>query len=636
MSVTINKQILSDMMSVQEAEENKIVTPSDEDISKYGGLQETASQMISQISDSFGEKGLQSALSKLLGYTQTVPTIQEFIDDDKWLGNQIGEKLLPEQGLFPCWRAAMYEIYPNPFYSPVIECVGTGAIGIGKTTWAVAGAIYDLIRLCMLENPHKKFGLLNTTKISYAIINATLNLAGDIVYDKLYQMVITSPGIREFLNKSKARGHTLFNKNINVFIGSRASHALGEAIVGAILDEINFQQKVLDQAYNNYKSVKRRIESRFMDNTGSYPARVWMLSSKNREVDFLDTHISKVRGKKNKRGEETVKICDLPIWAAKGHHLELSGKTFKVFIGDDHRDAKILERPTDIIGLDESRILDVPIEFGETFRYDIHNALREVAGISISSIFKLIPSIEVINKGLRLNNPVFREEIQLDLYDKSDVLMDYMDLDNLLTPQYRYCPRYIHIDMGLKHDRLGMASSFVADTIKIKRKDPFTLLDTTIMEPLFMTEFTVAIRAKASSEIPIYKVKNFLYQLRGKGYPIAKITMDGFQSDNLRQDLLLMGFNADNLSVDRYKDPYLCLKNAYLQGRILSAYSAILKSELRGLVDVGKKIDHPPEGSKDVSDSQAGSVFSAYQDYLRYPALKSMAEKSRKHIVGEG
>ncbi|MHA1866821.1 MAG: hypothetical protein ACTSXD_02005, partial [Candidatus Heimdallarchaeaceae archaeon] len=442
-----------------------------------------------------------------------------------------------------------------------------------------------------------------------------------------YQMASESRKVRDLFNTSRERGHTLFKNNIGIFMGSRSSHALGMDVIGAILDEVNFQDKVADQAYNNYKAIKRRIESRFQSDTGHYPARVWMVSSKNRKIDFLDKHIEKNRNNKN------VKVYDYPLWEVIGHKRNYTGKTFKVFIGDQHRDPKIIIKDLDKIGLNESRIIDVPIEHRQPFEYDLVEALKDIAGVSISSVFKYIPSIEAINKALLLKNPVYREVITLDFYDKSDILADYCDLKNIMIPQYKYCPRYIHIDMGLKHDRLGISSSFVSDTVTIKSIDNQSGLEITLVEPQFMTEFIVTLESKTSSEIPIYKVKDFLLFLKNNGYPIAKVTIDGFQSSNLIQDLNLLGIKAELLSVDRTKDPYDCLKHGLLQQRWLAPKCEILKVELRELVDVGKKIDHPPDGSKDLSDSCAGSVYSAYQDFQKYPSMKSLVEKSKYEYI---
>jgi len=577
------------------------------------------SQLCEQILEAYGEKELYNVLAKMLGYEQAPPTIQEFIDSSDWLKDS-----LPY--IYPPWRKALYEIFPNPFHSPYSEVVFTGAIGTGKSLIATIGGLYDVARVCMLDNPHGKFGTGPAKKIAFAIMSATLTLAGNVVFDQMTDMIHTSPRFRMFLNTSRYK-RSLFKKNVDLFVGSRPSHALGMDVIGAILDEINFQNKVKAQAYKNYMSVKRRVESRFL-RAGGYFARMWLVSSKTNEEGFLEQHIIKMRDNTN------TQVYDYPLWELLKHKVDeqgrspYCGKTFKVFVGDDHRDPRIIERPSDAYGLDEARIIDVPVEHYNSFKYDIFSALREMAGHSIGSVHTFIPSKQLIAKATKLPNPVKREIIVLDFHDPTDILLDYLEKNKLSLPQFQYTPRYLHFDMSLgKMDRLGVASSFVSEVLPIKLRDASTGKIITVNEPFFMTEFAFTIEAKKGSEIPIYKLKNFIRDLSNLGYPLTKITMDGFQSDNLRQDLILMGYTAEKLSADLTKDPYEKLKESILQKRWLGPKYTILYDELKDLLDVGKKIDHPPNGSKDCADAVACSVYSAYTAYKQFPIIQSIVQE---------
>ena len=78
-------------------------------------------------------------------------------------------------------------------------------------------------------------------------------------------------------------------------------------------------------------------------------------------------------------------------------------------------------------------------------------------------------------------------------------------------------------------------------------------------------------------------------------------------------------------SVDRTRDPYDLFKDALLEGRWHGPDHPILKQELKDLIDMGDKIDHPLRvyggeiegeyrGSKDGADTVAGSVFVAHKN----------------------
>ena len=573
-------------------------------------------QLTEQLYQKYGEQAVHIALSELLGYEEIPPSIEQFVDGSDWLGSVL------EDGLYVPWRKALYEIYPNPFYSPFSEICLSGSIGSGKTSVGLIGCLYDLTRIMMLKEPQKKFGLLSTTTIAYAIINLTLTSAKNVLYNRLRDMIASSPILRsKNLEALRQRGKskTVFPKGIDIILGSRMGHALGADIIGAILDEMNFQDKVKDQAYKNYTTIERRIESRFLQPGNVYPARVWMISSKNKSSDFLEQHIKK------KINSSNVKIYDYPIWEIQKYKIKYCGKTFKVFCGDATKDPRIVKNKNDIIGIDEARIIDVPIEYYNKFKDDIHNSLRDLAGKSTDSVFKYIPSVEVINKALQLNNPVFKEEIVLDLNSKGENIIDFIDTKNLITPQYPYNHRHIHIDMALgKKDRLSIVSSFIANVSTNYKTDNRTGLEIPTREPFYITEFAIAIKARSGSEIPLYKIKEFLSLLKNSlGYPLVKVTQDGFQSAQLRQDLNMMGIESEYLSVDKTKEPYEILKQALISGKWLCVKSDILKKELTGLVDTGKKIDHLSDGSKDISDGCAGSIASAYYTYCKFPQIVS-------------
>lgn len=596
------------------------------EIEETTNITQVSDQLVKQLIDSYGERELYVTLSKLLGFENIPPSIDEFLQQDDWLGEQTNNG----DGIYLPWRETLRTIYPNSLYSPFAECCLSGSIGSGKTTVAIVGALYDLTKLLHMKNPQEFFSLLPTTRIAYAIINATIGLALDVVFDQMVQLIKNSKGLKAFMaGKGQAfQGSTIFKNNINIIVGSKPTHALGTAVIGAILDELNFATGI-NKSYDNYTTIKRRVQSRYLLPGGSYPARVWMVSSKKNTDSFLEGHISA-----NANSPDTL-IRSYSIWDIQRYKpgVKFSGEEFQVFIGDSNHDPKLLEGKGDSYGLDVSRVINVPVEYKREFQRDINNALRDLAGVSAGSTLKFIPSTEVIKSCLLLKNPIYKDVITLDFWDKTDRLDDYIDWKNIIIPQYRHSARYVHIDIGLKHDKLGISSTFVSTTTQQSRFDSLAGEVINTVEPNYITEFVICIEAKSSSEVPLYKVKEFLHNLKTRGYPLAKVTMDGFQSDNLRQDLLILGIQAELLSVDRTKNPYETFKAAMISGRWMSAKHSVLARELDGLLDVGAKIDHPALGSKDLADSVSGSLFSAYNEYSKFGLYNSLVEGYQKNPV---
>lgn len=573
-------------------------------------------QLVEQLVEAYGYEKAMDALAKLSGYTSTPPTIERFIFDDDYLGKMLGVD--PDTGknkVFSKWRAGLNEIFPNPFFSPYMEVIFSGAIGTGKSTIAIAGAMYDLCKLTHLKNPQARFQLLESTIIAYAVINATLTLAKDVLFDQLNQWIESSPYFRSLIHRSS--GRTRFPKSVDIIAGSRFDQVMGRAIVGAILDEMNFQTRVTDQAFKNYNSIRKRITSRFLGKGGAWPAHLWLVSSKSDETGWLQTHIDSMKD------VPSVRTFEYPIWDILIDKGIYSGERFKVFIGDQTRDPFIIERPEQIVGVDDALLIDVPIEYKIDFTKDIFTSLQDLAGSGTWSSRNFLTSRELIQECQIRENLVTQKIITLDFYDKSQKLIDYIiyhkiDMDSRA--------RFIHIDIGLKHDRTGIASTRFDGYVTLSRLDPTTGQIVKVREPIFYTDWVMAIEARPGHEVAIYKLQNLITDLRSRGYPIAKVSVDGYQSAYLRQNLSLLGFEAEELSVDKKKDPYYTFKNSILESRYNGVKHSIFNDELKDLLDNPKKIDHPHGGSKDVCDAICGSVWSAYQSQDQYANVMAPGE----------
>ncbi len=571
------------------------------------------------------KREIYSIVARLLGYEDIPPEIDTFLSDSAYLGDVLdGGKAVYEY-----WKAALRTIYPNPFESPFLEVVATGAIGIGKTTLAKVGSSYDISKMLLLSNPHRNYGLISTQKIEYAIINATMTLARSVIYDELIEWWRLSPFFSSFMRKNKSQD-TLFPKRINIVSGSRPSHFIGRAIFGAILDEMNFQDKVENQAYENYTNVLRRLKSRF--GTSKYlPGHLWLLSSKRRDSDPLQVHIER------SRNDPSTVIFDAALWEVKKEKLNLSGKYFYVYAGDNSRDPFIIGDNYDHklhYNLDESRIVRVPVEFRKDFEKDIFNAIRDLAGISVQGVHKFIPSVEAISSVMTGKNIVDKEYLEVDFYDKEPIMTFILpNIERVKNPILPNSPRFIHLDLALTKDYVGIASSFVMDYVQTVREDE-SGIQTVVKEPIVVVEWVIYIKAKTNQEIPLNKVRDFILDLRRLGYPIAATSADGYQSALLLQDLTQAGLKTQVVSVDRDYNPYLNLKRMIYEKRIVLPKSERLKRELMDLIDTGKKVDHPVDGSKDGADAVAGSVWLATNSgYSKQNPLLSLSSLSEEAIM---
>ena len=537
------------------------------------------------------------------GYESVPVDIETFIEDPKYIGSIYGENRV-----YPYWRKRLKQIYPNPLYSPYLEVCITGCIGAGKSTVSIIGLLYDLYRVTLLKDPHKKYKLIPTTPIVITLITATMDLAGAVLADQLIDVIGASPYFRSKLlpGKGDKIDEEMFPHHVGIAYGSRMRHSLGKAVIGAIIDEANFQNAVADQAVQNYNSIRRRMFSRFMTKGGEVPCRMWVVSSRNESTSFLESHIDA------ERSNPQVAIFEPAIWEVQAHKGIYSGKTFPVFTGSDVEQPKVLTSDSE---LDEyaGRIIHVPVEYRKDFENNLPGALQDLAGVATRNGVNLIYNVEALDKSMCLDNCMTNDELQLSMTD-NDQISDYYK-GNL--PKAKY---YVHLDGGLKNDRFGFAMSRVTENISVTTVSAIDGGQVSKISPAVETPLVFGIKARPGSEVPFWKVRVFLAYLRSSGVNIAQITCDGYQSADMMQLLTKMGFNVKYASVDKTKDPYLKLSSNIILGLIKMPKSKILRIELMNLQNLPKKIDHPATvvvdgeqvaGGKDIADAVAASSYEA-------------------------
>lgn len=183
----------------------------------------------------------------------------------------------------------------------------------------------------------------------------------------------------------------------------------------------------------------------------------------------------------------------------------------------------------------------------------------------------------------------------------------------------------LHGDLALKGDRAGVAMSHVekweeyTDTLT---DEEGTLYNRTQVRPLVRNDFTIAFEAKIDAkddsgeplprEIQIRWVRALAYELVKRGFTIGMFTFDSFQSADTIQIFTWEGIESDKMSTDRDPSIWSSLKDVASDGRLRMPFDQLLMNELEALsrVDNGK-IDHPPNGSKDLADAFSCSIVSA-------------------------
>lgn len=595
-----------------------------------------------QIDDLFWED-----LSPL--YDQRPVDIDTFIESPYYLGEHLED---PNTGLckiYPFWREKLREIYPSPYYNRYDEVLVMLGIGNGKSTISNISCLYEIYKLLCIKDPQSYYKLMKSTIITFVIFSANKYTAENVNWPQLKAAMEDSPWFQEYcpivtdgkrvaLDKDNC---VTLPKGLSIQLGSNEKHTLGRAVIWGVVDEANFQSENSQQAYNSYNAIAQRRTSRFQD-ADSVPGVLWIVSSPKSDLDFVAHRIET-----QKKIDTTLIIKDIPSWEIKPD-AGRSGKTFKLFVGDSTADPKIIEDGEDYSNLNPSKVLDVPVEFRRNFEKDLIKAIMDIAGRSSVSDFALFPNASHLTSLARIKNRVGPSVVRITT-NGPDEIYDYVDQGYFKDVPQRNCNRYLHIDIGLKGDRLAICGAYSfkipqgEDMVRSNKEDivqdgwEYSIFQTNKAqdgvveeekdiksERMYVAEFILYVKnVDKDKEVPLIKVARFIRWLKNIRYPMKKLTYDllgrGMFAQIVSQDVF-----TEYLSVDRDKEPYLTLKKGMSEDLVVFPFNEVLIRELRQLRDVGKKIDHPentgydkngdPIFSKDGADALCGAVFSAMTD----------------------
>jgi hypothetical protein len=546
---------------------------------------------------------------------EVVP-IEEWVESSYYAG--------PVCRMYDFWKEKIVEV----FRRGVNEVIVIGSIGGGKTTFANALLMRKLYELSCYRNPEALFRLLVGTKIAFMYFTVTLKQAAWTGFAMLRDMIDATPYFRDEYPRDRDVNSEIRFPRMSVYTGSEFSHQLGLALLGAVLDEANFlrAKDPLEKARTLYTAIIERRKSRFVVDGKDRGLSV-LVSSAEELSSFVEERIRKVGN------AEDVLVVSVVGYELKRHHY--SSDSFVVFIGTEFTRPRIVDTVEDLVEVlrwfrvssdifEEVRkypvkysvrnvvpyeyrgyFKEVPTDFRRAFEEDIYRALKDVLGVSVGGENKLFRSMLAYDEALVDKPKLFKDDV-VQLSSKDEVrLQDMFRLDLVVD---RDVPRYVHVDLGIRGSRTGMAC---AKVVGVKKTDLGDL-------PVIEVEWMVGIepnRRYVDDEVPLWKVREFLVWLGESGVNVVKVSFDSFQSVDMIQLLQRRGFQVERLSVDRTDEAYRNLVMLYLERRIRHVENVVYRRELFALEWDGKKVDHPAGGSKDVVDAVAGAVFLACREW---------------------
>jgi hypothetical protein len=514
------------------------------------------------------------------------------------------------------------------------EVVLGGGIGIGKNYFADISLSYDLYHLSCLYSPQSFYELAPGSKIVFVHQSKTEKLAKEVVFDQFGSRLEASGYFpKYFPHDPKFRKVMKFPHNIHILpISSADTSALGMNVFGAVIDEMNFMQKIskskqkdgeaYDQAETLYTTILRRMESRF-DRLGSLPGKIYLISSAHHEEDFID------RKEKEAEYNPHIFVMHMAQWESFTNpdgtlmKKKYCGKMFFVRKPTEKAAGGVYdEKPDAIDEEDRDNIIAVPVEHRTAFDRDLIGSLRDIAGVAVAKTSRFLAE-DYIKKSFKLYESIYGGEQIFNresviLYENSEVsdLLNYEFLRRL-NP---FGPFAMHIDLAISNDSAGVA---FGHAIGSKSVDHRLVFDSTTGK--FIQE--------AKGTLPIYGIVGLLQVTPPKGgeielhtlrslitivcdiIPVYWLTMDRHQSAGTLQYFRQRRIESKILSVDLNPDPYSETKFGIKEGRIYTAKSSVLLGEMPHLDqdNTTGRIDHVDGKTKDVSDALAGVVFNLSQ-----------------------
>jgi hypothetical protein len=483
------------------------------------------------------------------------------------------------------------------------ELVATGGIGSAKTTTALYTCAYQLYLLSCYKNPHVTFQMDSTSEIIFIFQSLNATLAKEVDYarfkaicEQSYYFTTVFPfdkGITSAMN---------FPNRIQCKPIGADGGAIGQNVIGGLIDEVNFMAVIeksvksvgggaYDQARVIYDGVSRRIKTRFV-NSGGMPGVLCLVSSRNYPGEFTDVKL------KEAESDPSIYIYDKCVWDVKPSS-NFTGERFPVFCGDEIRKPKVLEFVEDVSVEDRALVIMVPVEYRDFFNRDLIGSMRDIAGKSTMARFPYILNSEAIDAAFGKVKSILSKDEH-----------DFSDANKLTYYPSRFRnldqPRWVHIDLGVTGDAAGVACGYVKGFKATMNKDAFA----EEVLPDIDFDFVLRVVPPKGDEILFYKIRELLYKLRDSGLPIRWVTFDTYQSVDSMQLLKQQGFVVGNITTDVTMVPYDFTKNAFYDGRIALPEHRTCKKEFLSLErdQIKRKVDHPPNGSKDCSDAVAGVV----------------------------
>lgn len=492
---------------------------------------------------------------------------------------------------------------PNPNRIANFErAMITGGIGIGKTTFASIALPYMAHWVLCLKDPQGYFNLLPGSRIAFMQMSTSEKQALEVVFGDIFARIKHAKWfVENYPHDDKYTKQIRFPKDIWILPGDSSETTFeGYNILAGILDEMDSHKITKDKDYADlgFDTIHSRISSRFIDEKqGGHKGLLICIGQMKKGNGFANRKYNEMMS------DDQSYVVRMTIWESLGWSRFTKKGVRDSFFYDIKR--RQIVPPGVAAVVKGENIIEVPRAYLKDFETNPEKALKDLAGIPPTTsdpFISLTHKIELARDKWNERYPDVGSPV--DDNPTRPKLADWF-----IAPDKRR--RAVHLDIATSGngDALGMSMGHVEDVVEVEgEKVPYIVID-----------MLYRVKAISGTEILLSDIRRVLYDLKDdRGFRIIDVTMDGFQSTDTMQQLRKKKIKADYLSVDRSTLPYEDLREAIYDERIEFPEYMVYRNkgdvtkveiaveELMNLSHDGKKVDHPPKGSKDVADALAG------------------------------
>lgn len=527
----------------------------------------------------------------------------DYLNIEKWVRDSLAAVLTDLFGDRPNpERIALYQ-----------RAIFTGAIGIGKTTLASIVLPYMAHWVMCLKDPQDFFDLMPGTRIAFMQMSTSGPQAKEVVFGDIKARIENSPWFTNKYPYDKTFKNSIRfpQKDIWILPGDSAETTFeGYNILGGILDEIDSHKvtKIKDYAKQGYDTIHGRITSRFHDR-----GFLLLIGQMKKATGFA------AKMYREYRQDPKAYTALLSIWESFGWDRYTDAKGKRISFWYDCARYTFVSPENAALQGNPEHIIEVPEVYRRDFMNSPQKALRDLAGRPPIVAAPFFHDVERVFFARLEWQRMFGEEGPVDAYGK---IADWFRARDSIK-------RVMHVDIAYsgEGDALGIAMGHVPKMVQIDDE----------YKAFIVIDFLLRVKAPPGREIFLGDIRKIVYDLKfDRKFNLVKLTTDGFQSTDFRQQVQKKRIFTDVLSVDKDMLPYQDLYDAVMEQRIaIPPYVTylnygdddaidILVKEMSELQEDGNKIDHPPEGSKDLSDALAGVVCTLMGNRTYHSRVRSL------------